>query len=327
MAADVLLVSLGSTAGWRAADEELAGALERAGARVEVARARPPREVRTFMRTDWVWARAARRAAIEGIAEHRPGAVLYSTVTSALLWPAPGAIRLDATAAVNRPGRHGLWQRPVERRRLAAAPLLVPTANGVLSELPSYGDRSVVVPIPVEPAATGPVARDIAALAYAANPTKKGLDRMLAAWHQARRDGEELVVAGRDEIRSEPGVRSAGRLAPAEYRALLRRTRVFVTAPRREDYGIAQLEALADGCQLVTTAAPGAYPALGIARGLDSRLVGDDLARALRTALDDPRPDYAARAAEMLAPFSREAVDRTVAQELVPRLLAGPGTA
>ena len=31
---------------------------------------------------------------------------------------APGAIRFDAPAAGNRPGRHGLWQRPVERRRL-----------------------------------------------------------------------------------------------------------------------------------------------------------------------------------------------------------------
>ena len=75
-----------------------------------------------------------------------------------------------------------------------------------------------------------------------------------------------------------------------EYRALLRRARVFVCAPRREDYGIAQLEALADGCLLVTTPAPGPYAALPIARALDGRLVGDDLASALRAALDDPAP-------------------------------------
>jgi DNA polymerase (family 10) len=75
-------------------------------------------------------------------------------------------------------------------------------------------------------------------------------------------------------------------LAPAEYRALLRRSRVFLSAPRREDYGIAQLEALADGCLLVTTPAPGPYAALPLARDLDPRLVGPDLA--IRTALDDP---------------------------------------
>ena len=85
------------------------------------------------------------------------------------------------------------------------------------------------------------------------------------------------------------GVRYLGRLAPDEYRGALRRARVYVTAPRREDYGIAQLEALADGCRLVTTPAPGPYAALPLARALDPRLVGDDLAGALRTALDDPR--------------------------------------
>ena len=53
--------------------------------------------------------------------------------------------------------------------------------------------------------------------------------------------------------------------------------------------GMAQLEALADGCLLVTTPAPGPYAALPIARELDPRLVGEDLAAALRAALDDPR--------------------------------------
>ena len=79
-----------------------------------------------------------------------------------------------------------------------------------------------------------------------------------------------------------------GPLAPGDYRALLRRARVFVCAPRREDYGIAQLEALADGCLLVTTPAPGPYVALPIARELDARLVSEDLAP--RTARCARRP-------------------------------------
>ena len=77
---------------------------------------------------------------------------------------------------------------------------------------------------------------------------------------------------------------------------------------------MAQLEALADGCLLVTTPAPGPYAALPLARSLDPRLVGDDLAGALRTALDAPAPDYAERARAALAPFAPAAVDAAVAE-------------
>lgn len=323
--ADVLLVSLGSTAGLRAADLELASSLERAGASVAVVAARPQRDVRTLALTDLVWALAARAAARQGIEENKPRAIVYCTVTAALLWPRPGAIRFDAPASGNRVGRHGVWQRPVERRRLVQAPLLVPQAEGALVEAGSPAVPAVVVPIPVEPSGPPGGERDIAAITYAANPEKKGLDRVLAAWAVARRGDEELVVTGTDRVPRAPGVRAAGSLAPDTYRELLRRARVFVTAPRREDYGVAQLEALADGCALVTNAAPGPYAALALGRDLDARLVGDDLARALRTALDDPAPGYAEHALHALAPYRRAAVDATVRDELLPRLLAGTG--
>jgi len=324
---DVLLVSLGSTAGLRAADAELAGAIERAGATVAVVAARAPREVRTLALTDLVWARAARVAAQAGIAEHRPRAVVYGTVTAALLWPRPGAIRYDAPASANRPGRHGVWQRPLERRRLGKATLLVPQTQGTLEESPAPRAEAVVVPIPVEPSGPPEPTRDFAALTYAADPQKKGLDLVLAAWARVRRPGEELVVAGiaAGRVPRREGVRAAGRLPPEAYRDLLRRARVYVTAPRREDYGLAQLEALADGTLLVTTPAPGPYAALPLARELDHRLVTDDLPTALRTALDDPAPGYAERALEALAPYRRAAIDETVARELLPRLLGGAG--
>jgi Glycosyl transferases group 1 len=327
--ADVLLVSLGSTAGLRAADAHLRGALERAGALVAVAAAAPQRDVRTFALTDVVWARAARAAARAALAEHEPRAILYSTVTAALLWPEPGAIRYDAPAAANRPGRHGVWQRPLERRRLRAAPLLVPWADGSLAETPMPHAPAIVVPVPVEPSATTPrpwAERDIAAITYAANPHKKGLDRVIGAWVSSRRGDEELVVAGTEHVPIAPGVRNAGRMPPEAYRALLRRARVFVTAPRREDYGIAQLEALADGCALVTTPAPGPYAALPLARALDPRFVPDGepgLAAALRAALDGPTGDYAGRALALVARYRPAAVDRTVAEELLPRLVPG----
>ena len=325
--ADVLLVSLGGTAGLREADAELAASLRRAGAEVVEAAAARPREWRTYALIELAWARAARAAAKEAIAEHQPRAVLYSSVTAALLAPRAGAVRFDAPAAGNRPGRHGIWQRPAERRRLRDATLLVPWSEGGLAEAPRPHADAVVVPVPVEPSGP-PAERDIAAITYGANPEKKGLDRVLAAWEAARHEGEELVVAGLDEAEARRkgfapggGVRFAGMLSRDEYRALLRRARVFVCAPRREDYGIAQLEALADGCALVTTASPGPYAALPLARQLDARLVGG-IAEGIRTALDDPLPDYAARAAELLSPYRRAAVDEVVRERLLPRLVS-----
>ncbi len=336
-ALDVLIVSLGSTTGLRTADEALGASIARAGATVQIASATAPRAVRTMALTDLLWARAARLATEQRLnGPTRPRAIIYSSTTAALLWPRPGAIRFDAPAAGNRPGRHGLWQRPLERRRLAEAPLLLPLSEGGLAEVPPAaraGDRVLVLGLAAEPSGPPAPERDIAAITYAPNPAKKGLDRVLAAWRELRRDSAqpgELLVAGvapevlRDagiDLGSEAGVRCMGRLGQAEYRALLRRSRVFVCAPRREDYGAAQLEALADGCLLVTTPAPGPYAALPIARELDPRLVSEDLVAALRAALQAPAEGYADRAARLLAPFSREAVDRRVAQELLPRLL------
>jgi len=330
---DVLIVSLGGTAGLREADAELAGSLRRAGAAVEMVAAARPREWRTMAAIELAWALNARRAARQGIAAFAPRAVLYSSTTAALLGPARGAIRFDAPAAGNRPGRHGIWQRRTERARFEDAALLVPWSEGGLAEAPAPHADAVVVPVPVAP--SGLVGeRDIAAITYGANPEKKGLDRVLAAWARDARAGEELVVAGVDEAAgavwlqraaSPAGsagarVRFAGMLSRGGYRALLRRARVFVTAPRREDYGIAQLEALADGCMLVTTPSPGPYAALPIAHALDPRLVSPDLN--VRAALDEPSDGYAERAATALAAFSPQEVDRVVARDLLPLLRA-----
>ena len=319
---DVLIVSLGSTAGLREADGQLAASLERAGVDVAIAQASPPRPVRTLMRTDYVWARAARAAALEAIARTNPTTIVYSTITAALLWPRAGAIRFDSLAASNRPGRHGLWQRPLEARRLAQASLLLPWSGSSLGDLRPRVPVGVVG-ICVE--ASGPLesqaARDIAAITYAADPRKKGLDRILDAWRAVRGGDEELVVVGAPRVPSMRGVRSVGLLPRAEYRALLRRSRLYVTAPRREDYGIAQLEALADGCVLVTAPAPGPYAALALARILDDRLVTNDLGPAIRLALDAPPSDYAQRAARAMTSFSAERIDQVVAG-LVPMLTA-----
>ena len=346
-APDVLIVSLGSTAGLRKADLELQESLRRAGASVALAEARAPRQLRTLMFTDLAWARAARADAMRTLEQlaRPPRAIIYSSTTAALLWPRPGAIRFDATSEGNRPGRHGLWQRPLERRRLGEAPLLLPWSEGALGEAPASvreDGHALVLPVAVGPSGAGEPTRDIAALTYSANPRKKGLDRVLSAWRRLREErargvggepltGGELVIAGVSpeelhragiSVAGERDVRVLGPLSGEDYRAMVRRARVFLCAPRREDYGIAQLEALADGCLLVTTPSLGPYAALPIARALDPRLVSEDLAGALRVALEDPLPDYRSRAMSALEPFSHGAVDRLVAERLLPRLLA-----
>jgi glycosyltransferase involved in cell wall biosynthesis len=331
--ADVLVVSAGSTEGWRTAAAELTAAIARAGAGVEMVSAAPSPRVRTFALTDFVQARAARAAAVRGIEAHRPVAVVYCSITAALLWPRPGAIFLDSIAAENRPGRHGIWQRPVERRRLRDTPLVLAWSRRSLEQFTGPHADMVVLPVPVEAARSPEGPRDIAAVTYAGDPVKRRLPRVLDAWAAARRDGERLIVTGlAGEARARfrgldarldaPGVEVAGALTPSEFRALLARARVFVAAPTIEDYGIAALESLANGCQLVTTPSRGPYPALELARELDPRLVGDELPRAIRVALDDPRPGYRERAGELLVPYGRPAMDRTVADTVLPRLLS-----
>lgn len=320
----VLLVSLGSTIGLRASDAELAASLERAGASVTVAAASQPRAVRTLALTDLAWARAARAATAAAISRERPDAVIYSTITAALLAPVIGAIRLDALSLHNRPGRHGVWQRPRERTVLTRSPLLLPVSEAAVSGAPDTIGRVIVVPIIV--GRSGPLLsgrdRDIAAITYAANPTKKGLDLVFEAWAAARHEDEELLVAGVSDFPAPEGVRMLGTLERDAYRALLRRSRVYIAASRREEYGIAQLEALADGALLVSSATADGYPALELARELDPRLVGSDLAGAIRCALDQPRADYAAAAVPLLERFSAASVDRIVAEQVLPALTA-----
>ena len=326
-----MVVTITGTTGWGTSSAELAAALGRCGVTVTTVDSGPVADVRTLMLTDLLQARATRRAAATALAAQTPRAIVYCSITAALLWPRPGAIWLDAAAAQNRPGRHGLWQRPVERRRLGQAPVVMAMSPPALDGLAVRPRASAVVPVPVEPSVAGGSSpgvseegRDIHVLAYVPDPQKKQLDLVLGAWDQARRPEERMVVAGVEAEAGgsqRSGVDYLGRLPRAEFRALLRRARVFLAAPLFEDYGTTQLEALADGCRLVTTAGGGPYPARELARTLDSRLVGTDLTRGVRTALDDPVAGYGAQALELLRPFRRQAMDDALARQVLPKLL------
>ena len=344
-AVDVLIVSLGSTTGLRAADEELAASLRRAGASVAVAAAAPPRPRAHADAHRSRLGRAAARAAAAAALRARPAAV------DRLLDARPPRC---CGRAGRDPLRRARRRQPARPPRPLAAPARAP-APGEAHRCCCRGARAALAEAGLGAAASRPRSlscrcrssppgepapeRDIAAITYAGNPAQEG-PRPRARGLARRRgraagEGAELVVAGAsaEELRGagidrrrEPGVRDAGRLPAAEYRALLRRARVFVTAPRREDYGHAQLEALADGCLLVTHA--GAGPV----RGAADRPAAGCAAWSARTSGRrcrgrSARPDrerYAARALAELAPLrTRRSSTRGSADELLPRLLGG----
>jgi glycosyltransferase involved in cell wall biosynthesis len=199
--------------------------------------------------------------------------------------------------------------------------------------------RTLVLPPPVE-RASAPAPDAPEAIAYAANPDKRGLDVLCEAWAAARPDGARLLVGGiareaavawlrRRGTREPAGVEWAGAVERERWLALVAGARVFVSAARFEDWGLAQMEALAAGTPLVTAPTPGPNAALPLARALAPSLVAGSrdegaLAAALRAGLAmeaDDRSAYAAAAGRLLAPYGEEALRAVVARDLLPALL------
>jgi glycosyltransferase involved in cell wall biosynthesis len=325
---DIGLVSLGTTPGLRRADAALADQVRAAGASCRVVQVRIGAAGalrRNAAVTDLVEGLAARRAA-RGLDAR---AVIFSTVTASLLQRTPAvpwAVRFDSTAALNRPGASGAWQRAREREVLSRAPLLLPWGDEI-----AHATGGIVVRVPVDEVAPA-ARRDIDAIAYAGYPHKRGLDVLCEAWGRAARLGERLVIGGierergmewlsRQGLEEPAGVEWRGLVAREEWLTLVARSRVFVNASRREDHGLAQLEALAAGCALVTVPSAGPYEALPLARALAPELVSQDLAPALRAGLDLAEPEaYAVHARELLGPFRAGVVERVVAGSVLPAL-------
>jgi glycosyltransferase involved in cell wall biosynthesis len=343
---DIAIVSLGTTMGWRRGDEVLATQIEAAGATCELRPLRLGAAVhlqRSMALTDAVQALGARRAA-HGVDAR---AVIYSSITAALLQPLrrPHAVRFDTIAALNRPGAGGAWQRRRERSVLGRADLLLPlseaaAASAQRAAAPAAPETVVlpsVIDAPARAAADAPEAT-----AYAANPEKRGLDVLCAAWADAAPPGARLVVGGiersealrwlaRQGVPEPDGVEFAGAVPRERWTALVAGARVYVSAARYEDWGVAQMEALAAGVPLVTVPTPGPNVALPIVRELAPQLVAADsgapaLAAALRTGLalgEDERRRYAEAARRALEPYSDAALRDVIAERVLPALL-GP---
>ena len=333
---DVALLSLGTTLGLRHADDALAGLLEESGLSCRLVRVRfgaTGRLRRQITAIDVVEGLAARRAAA---ATRDARAVIVSGATTALLLrrpTVPWAIRFDSPTQLNRPGWSGAWQRTRERRVFRAADLLLPWGRAAAdAAAPLVGGETPILPLPVPVEAPRSNVRSDEVVAYAGWLWKRGIDVLCDAWGRAATGDARLVIGGadratglawleRNDVPEPPNVHWAGAVPHDEWLARVARARLFVNASRREDHGIAQLEALAAGTPLATVPSPGAYEALPIARRLAPELVTDDLVAAIEAglALED-RDDYAQRAAEAMRPYRRDAVRTVVETRLAPAL-------
>jgi Glycosyl transferases group 1 len=344
---DILLLSLGTTLGWRAADAVFVDQLRRAGASVVASTVRiggTGRLRRAYPVTDLVEALAARRALRTALRREQPRALVISSTTAAMLADVealPYAVRLDAPARLNRPGIHNAGLHALERRALARARLVLPWSRAALDALPDGAARAIVVPPPVAPSGELATERERFAVAYTPDVKAKGLDIVCAAWAEAAIEDARLLVFGVDRPRAlshlrrtgvalSPNVEFRGKTPPEEFRAAMRRARAYVGGARWEDFGMAPLEALADGTLLVTVPSGGPFEALALARELAPELVADAvepeaLAAALRVAFASPNYEverYRASAARLVERFRPSAVQSAVRDQVIPNLLS-----
>jgi hypothetical protein len=144
---DVLLVSLGTTLGWRIADETLARQLRQGGAATELVSVRlgaSDRLRRGYPLNDVVEMYAARRAAREAVTRLEPRALIVSSTTAAMLLPAlpvPYAVRYDTPARLNRPGRRNAFLHRLERRAMERAAVTIPLSVAGAEEAPAGAAR------------------------------------------------------------------------------------------------------------------------------------------------------------------------------------------
>jgi hypothetical protein len=154
---DVLLVSLGTTLGWRVADAMLLEQLGRAGAStaaVAVGRGAADRLRRGYPLNDLVEMNAARRTVRAAVERHEPRALIVCSTTAAMLLPAlpvPYAIRFDAPARLNRPGARNAFLHALERRAMARARVTIPFSAAGAEALPAGAARAIVVSPPIDP--------------------------------------------------------------------------------------------------------------------------------------------------------------------------------
>lgn len=335
------MIGLGTTGGWRHADLTLAREFERRGIRVDgcwplLSRVRRLRQLARPLSSEYVEAFAMRRALLRHVSgEH--DIVVVSSNTGAMLLPRRWSRRTmvwsDTPIRLARSGRGARLLARAERRAMARVGLIAVQPQQSLAlyrELfPEVADRVRFLPVPVSAPAHTSRTRERLGVTYAGNPEKKGLDLAVAAWDASGTDAR-LVVTGiaaidaraflaARSVKVPANVEFAGRIPADEHRRLTQRAAVFVSCSRREEYGNAQLEALADGAILVSGPCTGTAEPRAIARRLDPRFVCDggtpEVGRCIALAIDLPdaeRRAYQDAARLIMGEYSPEQFARCV---------------
>ena len=271
---DVVLISLGTTLGWRVSDRMLVEQLRRAGASAEavsIGRGAADRLRRGYPVNDLVEMYAARRTVRSAVERLEPRALIVSSTTAAMLLPRCRS--RTRSASTPPPGSTGRARASVPARARAARHAPRPRDGSAERRgrggAPEGAARPIVVSAPIDPSSDSPPdEREPLAVAYVPDPKAKGLEIVVGAWAGAAVEGARLAVYGLDPEWALAHLRRTGTPRPdslelpgmvpaAEFRAALRRARAFVHGARWEDWGQAPLEALADGALLASVPAGG----------------------------------------------------------------------
>ena len=239
----------------------------------------------------------------------------------------PGRSSLDSIAAENRPGRHGIWQRPVERRRLAQAPLLMTWSEHALDPLRRTACAGAARAAAGRPA---PRARAEQRPGHRRRHLRRRSREAATAVRAARRGSAPAPTARRSSspgstasIRP-PGVRSVGRVSPSGVpRAAAPRAGVRRGAASARTSGSPPSRRSPRDAVLVTTPSPGPYPGAGDraharspVRRRGSRRRAADGARRRHGRIRRARPRMAGAVQHARGRPGRRG-------EVLPRLLAG----
>lgn len=346
----VVLISTGTTRGQALSDERFRALLAKAGIAVEIVRTSVPPQPKLLIGESahdvWeaFWLARSTRNFERG---HRGEELIYiySTAVSVLLQPrrrlSKAALRFDALTCENRLGIKCLPSHLLERRALRHLKVLLPmsSASGLPRDQFMSGRTVITMPPPLPAQEVSEGQRyQTAVLAYAGNPSKKGLDLIVHAWKgvTGRHPTATLTVVGIPTEEAEQflalraisapeRVRFAGLVSPEALAEMMGRCSVYLSAPRFEDFGMSQLEALAHGMLVVTTIPFQGFDAGYIAETLDPELVVKPQSvpglvaatlRALSYSAED-RTRYAERATELVGPYT----EPFLLKDNVPRLV------
>ena len=335
-----VLVSLGTTLGWRVADRVFLEQLERAGAAAAVVSVGfgPPAASGAATRSTTSWRctppgerrhsrRRAPRAAGGGLLLHHGRDAAR---------PEPAVRGPPRCAGAHEPaGRAQRRPAPARAPRLRRARLALPLSEAAGPRRSRRGARGGGAAAGREPRAAGELERERLAVAYVPDPKAKGLDVLVAAWAAAALPDAARGVGlepdwARSHLRRSGVAAEPHRIelwAPCPPRASARRcggAHAYVAGARWEDFGPGAARgarrrgAARDGP--LRRALRGAAPGARLAPLVAARSTAA-LGAAIRAAfeLPDERGAPTGRRARAAAPFGARRCRRPCERDLLPR--------